>query len=63
MAIPARVPFTAHRADGATTHTVVSVLDGAHRTGGGILGFLDTRRARALRHENEELREAVTGAP
>ena len=61
--MPARPPFTAHRADGATTHTVLSVLAGAHSVGGGILGFLDTRHARALRLVNEELREAVAGAP
>ena len=58
-----RTPFTAHRADAVTTHTVMSVLDGAHRTGGGILGFLDSRRARALRLACEELRAAVAAAP
>jgi len=59
----ARTRFCAHRADGATTHTLLSVLDGAHRTGGGVLGFFDTRAARALRLVSEEAREAVASAP
>ena len=55
--------FSAHRADAATTHTVLSVLDGAHRAGGGVLGFFDTHAARALRLVDVEASEAVAGAP
>ena len=56
-------PFVSHRDDTSFGTTVLSVLAGAHRAGGGILGFFDTREARAIRLVCSEFREAVAVAP
>ena len=56
-------PFASHRDDATFGTTVLSVLAGAHGAGGGILGFFDTREARALRLVCSEFREAVAVAP
>ena len=62
-AAPPRVPFSAHRDDATTSRTVLSVLAGAHSVGAGLLGFFDTRGARALRLVCTELHAAVTACP
>ena len=56
-------PFVSHRDDRDYGTTVLSVLAGAHRAGGGILSFVDTREARALRLVCSEFLEAVAVAP
>jgi hypothetical protein len=56
-------PFVSHRADRDYGSTVLSVLAGAHSVGEGVLGFFDTREARALRLVCSEFREAVTVVP
>jgi hypothetical protein len=56
-------PFASHRADRDHASTVLSVLAGAHSVGDGILGFFDTREARALRLVCAEFREAVAAIP
>jgi hypothetical protein len=56
-------PFVSHRADRDYASTVLSVLAGAHGVGEGILGFFDTREARAIRLVCSELREAVAVVP
>jgi hypothetical protein len=59
-------PFVSHRADrgyASTPSTVLSVLAGAHSVGAGILGFFDTKAARALRLVCTEFREAVAVVP
>ena len=56
-------PFASHRDDISFGTTVLSVLAGAHGAGGGILGFFDTREARALRLVCSEFLEAVAVAP
>ena len=55
-------PFVSHRDDRDYGTTVLSVLAGAHGAGGGILGFFDTRAARAIRLVCSEFREAVAVA-
>ena len=56
-------PFTAHRVDRDVGSTVFSVLAGAHSVGEGVLGFFDTREARALRLVCSEFCEAVAIVP
>jgi hypothetical protein len=56
-------PFVSHRADRDYGTTVLSVLAGAHSVGEGVLGFFDTREARALRLVCSEFREAVAVVP
>ena len=56
-------PFASHRADRDYASTVLSVLAGAHSVGEGILGFFDTREARAIRLVCVEFREAVAIVP
>ncbi len=56
-------PFVSHRADRDHASTVLSVLAGAHSVGAGILGFFDTREARAIRLVCAEFREAVAAVP
>ncbi len=56
-------PFVSHRADRDFASTVLSVLAGAHSVGEGILGFFDTREARAIRLVCSEFREAVAVVP
>ena len=56
-------PFASHRADRDHASTVLSVLAGAHSVGEGILGFFDTREARAIRLVCVEFREAVATVP
>ena len=56
-------PFVSHRADRDYASTVLSVLAGAHSVGEGILGFFDTREARAIRLVCTEFREAVAIVP
>ena len=56
-------PFTAHCADLDSGRTVLSILAGAHSVGEGILGFFDTREARAIRLVCVEFRDAVAAVP
>ena len=56
-------PFVSHRADRDFGSTVLSVLAGAHTVGEGILGFFDTREARAIRLVCSEFREAIAVVP
>ena len=56
-------PFTSHRGDRDFETTVLSVLAGAHGVGEGVLGFFDTREARALRLVCVEFRDTVASAP
>ena len=58
-----RIPLASHRADRDFGSTVLSVLAGAHSVGEGILGFFDTREARALRLVCVEFCEAVAVVP
>lgn len=58
---PAPLPFATHRDD--RSPSLLSVLAGAHSTGGGILGFLNQRHACALRLTCVEARDAVASAP
>ncbi len=56
-------PFASHRTDRDYGSTVLSVLAGAHTVGAGILGFFDTKEARAIRLVCTEFREAVAIVP
>ena len=42
-----------------STHSVISILDGAHSIGEGIIGFLTMKESNALRGVCKEFREAV----
>ena len=53
------IPF----AVGEGTHSILSVLNGAHSIGEGILGFLTMRESNALRGACREFREAVMDFP
>ena len=57
------IPFVSHRLDRDYATTVLSVLSGAHSVGAGILGFFDTREARAIRLVCTEFRAAVAAVP
>ena len=56
-------PFVSHRADRDCASTVFAVLAGAHSVSAGILGFFDTREARALRLVCAEIRAAIAVIP
>ena len=56
-------PFVSHSADRDFGSTVLSVLAGAHSVREGVLGFFDTREARALRLVCAEFRDAVAVVP
>ena len=53
------IPF----AGGEGTHSVLSILDGAHSIGEGFLGFLTMKESNALRGVCVEFREAVMDFP
>ena len=53
------IPF----AGGEGTHSILSVLDGAHSIGQGILGFFTMKESNALRSVCKEFREAVMDFP
>ena len=57
------IPLAAHRKDRDYASTVLSVLDGAHSAGDGILGFFDTKEARVIRLVCAEFRDAVAIVP
>ncbi len=57
------VPLAAHRKDRDYASTILSVLDGAHSMGDGVLGFFDTREARVIRLVCAEFRDAVAVVP
>ena len=59
----ARSRLASHSANRDFGSNVLSVLAGAHSEGEGILGFFDTREARAIRLVCVELREAVAVVP
>lgn len=53
------VSLTLPRGTSGTVHTVLSVLQGEHSLGKGILGFFSMKEARTLRLVCEEFREAI----
>jgi len=53
------VSLTLPRGTSGTVHTVLSVLQGEHCLGKGILGFFSMKEARTLRLICEEFREAI----
>jgi hypothetical protein len=60
---PSGTPFTSHRGDRDFATTLLFVPAGAHGVGEGVLGFFDTREARALRLVCAEFWEAIASAP